>query len=87
MFRKFKDDPSLSDDEIDIIGRWVDAGSPRGDPGDLPQPRVFSDGKEWTIGKPDLVVSSPEFTVKAIASDWHGYPRAVTDPIDGGPLH
>ena len=69
----FKDDPSLSDAEIALIGGWVDAGAPRGNPADLPPPREFSDGKEWTIGEPDLIVSSPEEVVKAVAADWHGY--------------
>ena len=33
----FKDDPSLSDDEIALIGHWVDAGAPRGNPADMPR--------------------------------------------------
>ena len=69
----FKDDPSLSEEEIATIGRWVDVGAPRGDPADLPPPREFPDGKGWTIGTPDLIISSPEVTVEAVASDWHGY--------------
>ena len=69
----FKDDPTLSDEEIALIGRWVDAGAPRGDPADLPPPRQFPDGREWTIGTPDLIVSSPEKVVEAVAADWHGY--------------
>ena len=71
--QEFKDDPSLSDDEIATIAWWVDNGSPRGNPADLPSPRQFPDGKEWTIGTPDLIVSSPDVTIKAVASDWHGY--------------
>ena len=73
----FKDDPSLSDEEIAMIGRWVDAGAPRGNPADLPPPRQFPDGREWTIGPPDLIVSSPEEAVKAVAADWHGYWEAT----------
>ena len=73
----FKDDPSLSDEEIAMIGRWVDAGAPRGNPADLPPPRQFPDGREWTIGPPDLIVSSPEEVVKAVAADWHGYWEAT----------
>ena len=71
--REFKDDPSLSDAEIALIGRWVDAGAPQGNPADLPPPREFPDGKEWTIGEPDLIVSSPEKVIEAVAADWHGY--------------
>ena len=73
----FKDDPSLSDEEIAMIGHWVDAGAPRGNPADLPPPRQFPDGREWTIGPPDLIVSSPEEVVKAVAADWHGYWEAT----------
>ena len=35
---KFKNDPSLSDDEIATIVKWVDAGAPRGNPADMPPP-------------------------------------------------
>ena len=89
----FKDDPSLSDEEIARIGRWVDNGAPQGNPGDLPSPRTFPDGKEWTIGTPDLIVSSPEVTVKAMASDWHGYldttPTGMTEDryVDSVEIH
>src|SRR6476646_4120370 len=30
--QKFKNDRSLSDEQIDTIVRWVDAGAPQGDP-------------------------------------------------------
>ena len=78
----FKDDPSLSDEEIATIGRWVDAGAPRGNPADLSPPRQFPDGREWTIGPPDLIVSSPEEVVKAVAADWHGYWESTPVGLD-----
>ena len=34
----FQNDISLNEAEIDVIARWVDAGTPRGDPADLPPP-------------------------------------------------
>src|SRR5262245_10811162 len=37
--QEFKDNPSLSDDEIAMIVRWVDAGAPRGNPSDMPPAR------------------------------------------------
>src|SRR5438034_10404544 len=37
--QRFKNDPSLRDDEIDTIVKWVDAGAPMGNAGDEPQPR------------------------------------------------
>ncbi len=67
----FKDDPSLTAGEIALIGSWVDAGAPRGNPADLPPPRRWPAGK-WTIGEPDLIVESPVATVAAVAADWFG---------------
>ncbi|MBI1874968.1 MAG: cytochrome c [Acidobacteria bacterium] len=70
--QKYKDDPSLSDDEIARVATWADSGAPRGNPADMPPPRHFDDGSAWRIGKPDLVVSTKELVVKANAADWWG---------------
>src|SRR5215813_4241530 len=34
--QKFHNDPSLSDDEIATIAKWVDTGAARGNPADMP---------------------------------------------------
>jgi hypothetical protein len=68
----FRNDESLSEDEIALIAAWVDAGAPEGDPADLPAPRVFPDAPSWDIGEPDLVVDLPPFTMEAHAPDWWG---------------
>ena len=34
--QEFKNDRSLTDQEIDTIARWVDGGAPMGDPKDMP---------------------------------------------------
>jgi mono/diheme cytochrome c family protein len=70
--QKFKDDISLSDEEIAKIGAWVDSGAPKGNPADMPPALSFAGGNEWSFGKPDLIVSSPVVSVKAVASDWQG---------------
>jgi mono/diheme cytochrome c family protein len=70
--QQFKDDPSLSDAEIAKIARWADSGAPRGNPADMPPPRVFVDAATWQIGKPDLIVSTPSVDMKAINPDWWG---------------
>ena len=70
--QRFKDDWSLSDDEVATIARWADSGAPRGDPADMPEPPPFIDVDEWEIGEPDLVVSSPSFEVEGDAPDWWG---------------
>jgi hypothetical protein len=70
--RKFDNDPSLSDKEIDTIARWVDSGAVRGNPADLPKPIQFEDADIWHIGKPDLVVKSKLHVIPATGSDWWG---------------
>ena len=69
--QRYKDDPSLSNDEIELIGAWVDNGAPRGNPADLPPPIEWP-GDGWTYGTPDLIVPSPEGTIEAEAADWFG---------------
>ena len=68
----FKDDPSLSDEEIDLVTRWVDRGAPRGDPADMPPAVNFPDASEWQIGDPDLVVEYPAYLVPAEGPDLFG---------------
>jgi hypothetical protein len=73
----FDNDRSLSDAQIDLISRWVDAGAPEGDPKDMPPPKKFPNEDVWAFadrfgGPPDLVVKSTPFTVPAVAQDaWH----------------
>ena len=69
----FKYDRSLSQEQIDTIVAWVDAGAPRGNPEDLPPPRQFADRDMWHIGEPDWVVPIPEpFLVPAEGANWWG---------------
>ena len=68
----FKNDPSLSEDEIAMIAEWADSGAPRGDPADMPPPLEWADANIWEIGEPDLIVSSPPFEIAALAPDWFG---------------
>src|SRR2546426_9400799 len=69
---KFKDDPSLSDQEIETLAAWADAGAVRGNPADRPPPRQFENSDIWHIGKPDLVIKSAQHTVPSTGSDWWG---------------
>ena len=39
----FKNDRSLSDEQIDTVVRWVDAGAPKGDPKDMPRREGMAD--------------------------------------------
>jgi hypothetical protein len=69
--QKYKADMSLNDDQIAKIAKWVDAGSPEGNPGDAPPPLKFANG-EWQLGKPDMIISSPQFDEPRVAPDWYG---------------
>ena len=68
----FKDDPSLSDEEIAMVSAWVDNGAPLGDPADMPPPVDFPDASEWQIGEPDLVVRYPTYEMPAEGPDLFG---------------
>ena len=70
--QNFKEDISLSPEEVATIAAWADSGARRGDPADLPPAIVWPDGKNWSLGEPDLVVSSPKHTLEAVAADWYG---------------
>lgn len=78
----YKHDPSLSDDELAAIARWADSGAPRGNPDDMPPPRVFPDDTVWAIGTPDLIVDGPEILVKANSPDWWGDLEPTKIPLD-----
>jgi hypothetical protein len=69
----FSNDRSLNDDQIETIVRWVDNGSPLGDPKDAPQARVFSDDNGWKLaasyGQPDMVIKSADYTMPAHGQD------------------
>ena len=73
----FKNDPRLSQSEIDTIAAWVDAGAPKGDDKDLPNVPQFAEG--WTIGKPDAIFTmDEEFTIPATGAIPYKYFRAPT---------
>jgi hypothetical protein len=84
----FKNDRSLSDGQIDTIVRWVDAGAPRGNPGDMPPPVHWPAESVWNFAKllggpPDLTIRSEPFTMPAEAQDkwWKPVvPTGIAEP-------
>ena len=86
--QKFKNDMSLSDEQIATIVAWVDQGAVQGDPKDLPPPKPLVTDNEWKavrdgFGPPDLIVKSPEYTMPAEHQDvWFrpASPLPVTEP-------
>src|ERR1700688_1138077 len=67
--QKFKNDPSLSDAEVDTIVKWVEQAALRGNPAHRPAPRQFDDLDAWHI-KPDLIFKTPKpFMLRAKGPD------------------
>jgi len=70
----FKNDRSLTDEQIDTIVRWVDGGAPQGNPADMPAPVQWPDESVWNFaeqfgGPPDLIIKTPPYTMPARAQD------------------
>jgi hypothetical protein len=71
--KKFKNDISLSDEQIATLVRWADSGAAAGDPNDMPPPRQWPADNEWKaskeLGPPDLVIKSEDYTMAAHHQD------------------
>ncbi len=74
--QRFANDRSLTDDQIQTVIQWVDAGAPMGDAADMPPPLTWPDEEAWNFaelyGEPDLVLTSPAYTMPAEGQDvWY----------------
>ena len=86
--QKFKNDMSLSDEQVDTIVKWVEGGAVQGDPKDLPAPKPLDTDNMWRgekdgYGPPDLVIKSPEYTMPAVHQDTWWRPMSdipLTEP-------
>jgi mono/diheme cytochrome c family protein len=73
--QQFKNDRSLTDDQIATIVKWVDAGAPEGDPKDMPRAKEWPADQEWIYAsqfgqkEPDLIVRSTPWTQKKGVND------------------
>ncbi len=66
---QFKNDRTLSQQEIDTIVAWVEQGAAEGNPKELPPAPKFNEG--WNIPAPDVVIQIPEeFTYKPGADEY-----------------
>jgi hypothetical protein len=72
----------LSQDEIDMIVGWIDAGAPEGDPADLPPPIVFPDPGRWQSGEPDFVFANAERGFEVPGRLGHDVFRRFVIPTD-----
>ncbi|MGE3511658.1 MAG: cytochrome c, partial [Vicinamibacterales bacterium] len=86
--QKFKNDMSLTDEQVATIVNWVDGGAPQGDPKDMPKLRPVTDSLYWQAerdgyGPPDIVVQTPMYTMPAVSQDQWWRPLVdipVTEP-------
>jgi len=82
--QEFKNDRSLSDEQVATIVRWIDSGAPKGDIKDMPAPVKWPDDQGWNFAKlfgqtePDLVLHSTPWTQKAGANDTWWRPVIAT---------
>jgi hypothetical protein len=79
---KFSDDKSLSPAEIKTLVHWVDEGSPRGE-GTDPLGAKKHVAPEWPLGKPDLVLNVPAYTIPASGVVDYQHPYAVNPLTEG----
>jgi hypothetical protein len=85
--QQFKNDISLTDDQVNTIVRWVDAGAPPGDLKDMPPAKQWGTENEWkaarVLGQPDFVIKSDPYTMPAHAQDVFWRPTSnvpLTEP-------
>ena len=68
----YEGDRRLTEEQIQTIQAWVDAGMPEGDPAKTPAIPAFAEG--WLLGEPDLVAAMDKpFTVPADGPDVYEY--------------
>ena len=83
----FKNDISLSDEQIRTVVQWVDTGAPQGDMAHAPPVPVMPAGDEWRLaaqfGPPDLIIkSSPHSVPDSGLDNW--WPHQVeVEGLDG----
>jgi hypothetical protein len=79
---KFSDDKNMSPAEIKTLVHWIEAGAPRGEGVD-PLKVARHVAPEWPLGKPDLILSIPEYKIPA--SGVVDYQRPMTvNPLTEG---
>ncbi len=74
---KWHDDKSLSPEQIKTLVHWIEAGSPRGEGAD-PLAKIKFQAPEWPLGKPDVVIDIPSYTIPAKGIVDYQYPAVAT---------
>lgn len=75
---EFSNDARLTDEEKSLVDRWVAAGCPEGDRGQLPPAIEYPTG--WRIGTPERVIAMREEPFRVPARGVVQYEHFVVDP-------
>jgi len=76
---EFKNDCSLTEEEKQLIYAWVEAGTPEGNPDELPTPKTYA--TDWLLpSQPDLVLDITEEPVDIPATGEVKYKYYRVDP-------
>ncbi|MBC7982416.1 MAG: hypothetical protein H7Y02_01030 [Candidatus Obscuribacterales bacterium] len=76
----FKNNRSITPDQVKTLVHWIEAGAPRGQGSD-PLGETKKTWAEWPAGQPDLVLETPEFNVPATGTvAYQNMP--VKNPLD-----
>lgn len=71
-YGEFRGERYLSEEQLRLITRWVESGTPAGDLGKAPKPPVAPSG--WAMGTPDLIAEMPEeYEVTGTGPDEYRY--------------
>ncbi|HKQ14406.1 MAG TPA: redoxin domain-containing protein [Steroidobacteraceae bacterium] len=79
-YNAFSNDRGLSTEQARTLVHWIEAGAPRGTGAD-PLLAQKKDWPEWPLGKPDLIVELPAFTVPATGTIPYQMTK-VENPLD-----
>jgi peroxiredoxin len=79
---KFADNKNLTPDEIRTLVHWVEAGAPRG-AGEDPLKKSPPVAAEWPLGKPDMILSVPAYTIPASGTIAWKRPYVVNTETQG----
>jgi mono/diheme cytochrome c family protein len=80
--QELKDEWRMSEEDINTLVAWVDAGSPMGNLEDLPLPKEYPAVGEWRLGEelgpPDHIIQSTAWDVPAAGQDLRWEPEVPT---------
>ena len=77
---EFLGESRMSEAEIGLIARWVDAGAPEGNAEDLPEPLVFD--PNWALGEPDVILETPPYIpAQSLSDDYRCFSVPIPDHI------